>query len=262
MLENKFTAKKSMGQNFLISPVPVRRMIELAQIVSTDTVLEIGPGKGVLTKALLETGAHVIAVEKDDMLVPMLQVIFDKEIKSGQFVLMHGDVLDLFSDSHNKYAELLSKGYKLIANIPYYITGEIIRMFLEAKVQPHSIALLVQKEVAERIVAKDGKESILSISVKAYGAPEYGGTVKKALFRPIPNVDSAIIFIKDISKNNFETSGIDEKRFFEVVKAGFAHKRKQLKNNLTEVVSNEKIETVGMRRAEELSVRDWFELAK
>jgi 16S rRNA (adenine1518-N6/adenine1519-N6)-dimethyltransferase len=233
-------------------------MIECACVTSEDTVLEIGPGKGVLTKALLETGANVIAVEKDDLLIPMLQVMFDKEIRTGKLRLIHDDVLNLFTS----YPDLLKPGYKLIANIPYYITGEIIRMFLEAPTNPQLIALLVQKEVAERIVAKDGKESILSVSVKVYGNPLYGGTVKKTLFRPMPNVDSAIIVINNISKKIFQESGVDEKRFFEVVKAGFAHKRKQLKNNLKDVISDEKIESVGQKRAEELSVKEWFEIAK
>lgn len=250
-------AKKSLGQNFLISTQPVRRMIECAKVVSGDTVLEIGPGKGVLTKALLATGARVIAIEKDDNLIPILQISFDAEIRTGQLTLIHGDVLTLFTT----HPTLLSKGYKVVANIPYYITGEIIRMFLEADIQPETIALLVQKEVAERIVARDGKESILSISVKAYGIPEYGGTVKKSLFRPIPNVDSAIIAIHGISKTLFQTKQVSELRFFEVVKAGFAHKRKQLKNNLKGVIDDTKLETVGMRRAEELTVQEWIDLA-
>ncbi|MEN9647809.1 MAG: dimethyladenosine transferase, rRNA (adenine1518-N6/adenine1519-N6)-dimethyltransferase [Candidatus Parcubacteria bacterium] len=250
-------AKKSLGQNFLISTQPVRRMIECAKVIASDTVLEIGPGKGVLTKALLATGARVIAVEKDDNLIPLLQVSFDAEIRTGQFTLIHGDVLTLFAT----HPALLTKGYKVVANIPYYITGEIIRMFLEAEIQPDTIALLVQKEVAERIVARDGKESILSISVKAYGVPEYGGTVKKSLFRPIPNVDSAIIAIHHITKALFVDKQVSELRFFEVVKAGFAHKRKQLKNNLKGVIDDTKLESVGMRRAEELTVQEWIELS-
>ncbi len=251
-------AKKSLGQNFLISSAPVKRMLELAQITDADTVLEIGPGKGVLTKALLGKGAHVIAVEKDDNLIPVLQETFKNEIEEGKLKLIHDDILE--KDIPDIMAE--RSRYKLIANIPYYITGEIIRKFLEAEHQPDCIALLVQKEVAERIVARDGKESILSISVKVYGTPEYGGTVKKVLFRPMPNVDSAIIFVDKLSKKLFQESGVSEKRFFEVVKAGFAHKRKQLKNNLKGVISDGLLETVGLRRAEELKVEEWIELAK
>jgi 16S rRNA (adenine1518-N6/adenine1519-N6)-dimethyltransferase len=250
-------AKKSLGQNFLISTAPIKRMIELTQVTSQDVVLEIGPGKGVLTRALLDTGARVFAVEKDDFLIPMLQVSFDKEIREGRFTLIHGDILEY------EVKDIVgTSAYKLIANIPYYITGEIVRKFLEAEHQPSCIALLVQKEVAERIVAQDGKGSILSISVKAYGIPKYGGTVKKTLFRPMPNVDSAIIFVDQVSKKVFSDAQVSEQRFFEVVKAGFAHKRKQLKNNLKDVISDEKLEAIGMRRAEELTVDEWIAIAK
>ncbi len=248
-------AKKSLGQNFLISEAPIRKMIEECNVSEKDTVLEIGPGKGILTKALLETGAKVIAVEKDDSLIPVLQATFPKEIISGQLKLIHGDVLELNIEN------ILNSPYKLIANIPYYITGEIIRKFLESNLQPTCVALLVQKEVAERIVAKDGKESILSISVKVYGEPKYGGTVKKGLFRPIPNVDSAVIIINNISKDFFRN--ISEEKFFEIVKKGFSQKRKQLKGTLGEIISIEKIEEAigdATRRPETLSKEEWEKL--
>lgn len=249
--------KKSLGQNFLISSAPIKRMIGLASVTADDAVLEIGPGKGVLTRALLARDAKVIAIEKDDTLIPLLQETFKGEIASGQLTLIHADILE-----KNIEDIIENESYKLIANIPYYITGEIMRKFLEAEHQPQCMALLVQKEVADRVVAKDGKESILSMSVKAYGMPSYGGTVKRMLFRPIPNVDSAILFIDTISKKLFKERGVTEARFFEVMKAGFAHKRKRLKNNLKGVISDEKLESIGMRRAEELSLEEWFELAK
>lgn len=250
-------AKKSLGQNFLISSAPIRKMIEECNVSNKDTVLEIGPGKGILTRALLETGSKVIAVEKDDSLIPVLQATFPKEIISGQLKLIHGDVLELNIEN------ILNSPYKLIANIPYYITGEIIRKFLESNFQPTCMALLVQKEVAERIVAKDGKESILSISVKVYGEPKYGGTVKRGLFRPIPNVDSAVLIINNISKDFFKD--ISEGKFFEIVKKGFSQKRKQLKGTLGEIISIEKIEEAiddATRRPETLSKEEWLKLAK
>lgn len=231
-------------------------MLERAHVAAGDAVLEIGPGKGVLTKALLATGAKVIAIEKDDNLIPILKATFVSEIISGQLELVHADILE--KDIEEVLGkDIQAKKYKLIANIPYYITGEIIRKFLESNHQPECMALLVQKEVAERIVAKDGKESILSMSVKAYGTPEYGGTVKRSMFRPMPNVDSAIIIIKNISKNFFKDNFITEEGFFKVVKAGFAHKRKQLGNNLKGIIKEEILNNYSQKRAENLTTEDW-----
>jgi len=260
--QDKIFAKKSLGQNFLISPAPIRLMIKEAKISGGDTVLEIGPGKGILTEALLATGAKVIAVEKDDELIPYLQEKFSEEIKNGKLNLVHGDVLNLTPES----LQLSASNYKLIANIPYYITGEIVRKFLEADCGPSCMAILVQKEVAERI-AKDKKGSILSISVKAYGDPRYLGTVKRGLFRPMPNVDSAVLLIENISKKFFE--GIDEKKFFEILKTGFAHKRKKLIKNLELITDKDKLKFAFSKlalgentRAEELSLGKWQELIK
>lgn len=161
-------AKKSLGQNFLNSPSAVRSIITAGQVGKTDVVLEIGPGKGVLTKELLKTGAKVVAIEKDDRLIIFLSELFASEIDSGQFVLIHADILDLVSmDSMSQHlSEILGLKYKIIANIPYYITGEIIKRFHTTPKNPILMVLLVQKEVADRIIANDGKESVLSISVK------------------------------------------------------------------------------------------------
>jgi len=192
----------------------------------------------------------------------MLQEKFAKEISAGQFTLIEADILD-FNPSTSK---LTAKNYKLIANIPYYITGVFIRKFLEAEIQPQAMILLIQKEVAERIVARDGKESILSISVKAYGNPRYVETVKAGSFTPAPKVDSAILAIENISRNRLV--GIDEKRFFELVKAGFAHKRKMLAGNLKSVFgeeTEEKISKCGIpekERAENLTLENWLCLAR
>jgi 16S rRNA (adenine1518-N6/adenine1519-N6)-dimethyltransferase len=156
--------------------------------------------------------------------------------------------------------------YKLIANIPYYITGEIIRKFFEENIQPDKMVLLVQKEVAQRIVARDSKESILSIACKAYSTPKYIQTVKRDAFTPAPNVDSAIIAFGDINRNIFGTKERSQKledRFFEVMKLGFAHKRKKLGGNLKEIqneLNREKLEKIKDNRAENLKVEDWVEL--
>jgi 16S rRNA (adenine1518-N6/adenine1519-N6)-dimethyltransferase len=251
--------KKSLGQNFLKSKGAIAKMVEVSGSKKDDMVLEIGPGLGVLTEAILLTGANVVSVEKDDRLIPVLQKKFEKEILTGQFILIHSDILEM---------EIKNlKNYKLIANIPYYITGQIIRKFLESENQPSSMTLLVQKEVAERIVAKDGKESLLSLSVKVYGQPKYVQTVKRGSFDPAPNVDSAIIHISDISRKNFNE--IDEQKFFLLLHAAFAHKRKQLLPNLSNIFDKEKItkslEKINLSlksRAEDIAIEKWIGLSK
>ena len=216
--------KKSLGQNFLNSPKIIKDIVLAGNVNKDDVVIEIGPGDGILTSELLSTSAHVISVEKDDRLIPLLHQKFRKEISVRQLELIHADILDL------GLPYITSGKYKVVANIPYYITGQIIRMFLESDKQPQSMTILVQKEVAERIVAKDSKESLLSLSVKIYGDPKYVMTVGRGLFTPSPNVDSAVLTIENISKDRF--SGVGDKLFFDVIHAGFAHKRKQLLPNL------------------------------
>lgn len=250
-------AKKSMGQNFLKSEPALRMMIEAGNVNEKDVVLEIGPGKGALTSKLLEKADSVIAIEKDRDLITILEEKFEKEIKSGKLILVNGDVLNY---------ELKIKNYKLIANIPYNITGAIIKRFLSETIQPSTMILLVQKEVAERIVARGGKESILSLSVKAYGEPKYMMKVGKRFFSPAPKVDSAIIAINNISKDNFSGEN-EEKLFFTIVKAGFAHKRKVLKKNLEDMVSAKTIaemfDTLKIdpkSRAEDLPFKIWLDM--
>jgi 16S rRNA (adenine1518-N6/adenine1519-N6)-dimethyltransferase len=265
-------AKKSLGQNFLKSGSALRAIIVAGDIKPTDIILEIGPGKGALTAKILETGAKVIAIEKDRELIPYLSEKFSVEIKSGQLDLREGDILELDVEkiftgySKANSSKLTALSYKLIANIPYYITGEIIRKFFEESKQPEKMVLLVQKEVAQRIVARDGKESILSIACKAYSTPKYIQTVKRDAFSPAPNVDSAIISFSDINKSIFgitQRSQKVEDRFFEVMKLGFAHKRKKLGGNLKEIqteLNQEKFEKIKDDRAENLKVEDWVEL--
>ena len=222
-------AKKSLGQNFLTSQSVVDKIVETANLTPEDVVLEVGPGKGVLTQALLRTVGKVIAVEKDDALIYLLKEKFAKEIESGKLVLIRGDILTFdFKNLENKF--------KIVANIPYYITGEFLRKTLSSDIQPTQMVLLVQKEVAERI-AKSKKESILSLSVKVYGEPKYVQTVKAGSFNPAPKVDSAILSIENISKDFFSNIEVQprcsaEEKFFKVIKTGFAHKRKLLINNL------------------------------
>ena len=254
-------AKKSLGQNFLHSEGALAAIVEAGNASKADTILEIGPGRGALTAKLLETGARVIAVEKDRELIPVLEEKFAKQIKSKQLSLMEGDILELTAK------DILGKisSYKLIANIPYYITGEIIRKFFEEKIQPVCMVLLVQKEVAERIVSRDGKESILSIAVKAYATPRYVRTVKRGEFAPSPNVDSAIVAFEAINKDIFKKNDVSEQDFFDVMKLGFAHKRKKLGGNLKPVQDMLNADVFAKfkdMRAEELAVSDWVTLLK
>jgi 16S rRNA (adenine1518-N6/adenine1519-N6)-dimethyltransferase len=260
-MENIIHAKKSLGQNFLKSKRALLAMIEAGEISSKDTVLEIGPGQGVLTEKLLETGAKVIAIEKDDRLIDLLNEKFAVQVENGQFNLIHGDVLEL----DLAWVGLKTGGYKLIANIPYYITGLIFRKFLSGNIQPTKLVIMVQKEIADRIVARDGKESLLSLSVKAYGAVKKIMKVEKENFSPKPKVDSAILLVDNISRDFFKE--IPEEKFFEIIKTGFAHKRKMLIANLKEKYGqNDLLKIFGLikisekARSEDLKLEDWKNL--
>jgi len=260
-------AKKSLGQNFLKSKGALRAIVSAGKLSANDVVLEIGPGRGALTEALLGTGATVVAVEKDDALVPFLQQKFEIDIKEKKLFIIHGDILKLSaSDIFTSTLPPFSSSplhYKLIANIPYYITGEVIRKFLEEASQPSLMVLLVQKEVAERITVKDGKESILSMAVRAYSTPRLVAKVPRGAFVPAPNVDSAVVAFERISKKTFTENDVSEAAFFELVKAGFAHKRKKLGGNLKALKDKLDIEVFEKfkdRRAEELRLADWISL--
>lgn len=252
-------AKKSLGQNFLNSKSVARDIVSAGELSSADTVLEIGPGKGFLTRELLSSGACIIAIEKDDRMIPFLEEKFAGEIALGQLIIVHGDVMEEMKKNTLK----LSAGYKLIANIPYYITGQIIRIFLETKTKPERMILMVQKEVATRIVARDKKESILSIAVKAYGMPKLIKKVPARYFTPAPKVDSAILAIENISDTNFKDTDT-EKLFFEIVHKGFAHKRKMLAGNLKEIFGENTLRILkdagvtDNARAENVSLSQWL----
>lgn len=257
----KKLAKRSLGQNFLKSERALNSIVEAGDIKQTDTVLEIGPGKGALTERLLEKAGKVIAVEKDDELFDELLVTFNEQIKNENLELIHGDILEI-GEPKGKY--------KLVANIPYNITGAIFKKFLSGDRQPTKMVLLVQKEVAERIIAKDGKESILSISVKVYGIPKYIERVLAGSFSPKPKVDSAIISIEHISKDFFESAGrqISQESFFKLLKSGFASKRKKLSSNLGVLYPKEKVRQAFAElhlyenlRAEDIKVQDWHDLS-
>lgn len=262
--------KKSLGQNFLTS-IPARiAIVKGGELTPSDTVFEIGPGKGFLTKGLLESGARIVVLEKDRELVPYLHELFAQNIKTNQLSIIEGDALTFdpvtFSSliTSNK---LPITSYKLIANIPYYITGAILSYYLSHTHQPSVMVVLVQKEVAERACARDGKESLLSLSIKVYGDPKIIYRVSKGSFNPIPKVDSAVLQIKNISRNNF-TNPIHEEVFFKLIHAGFAHKRKFALSNIKAVFIENDIpslfQEIGLSekvRAEDVILSEWLRLS-
>lgn len=252
------SAKKGarLGQHFLRAPWAAAKLIEGANITQKDTVLEIGPGEGALTKELLKHSGRVIAIEKDEVLVEKLRETFAREIESGALTLLEEDVRNFSPEKEG----LRAGKYILAANIPYYITGEIIRSFLTSAAHPKTMALLVQKEVAERI-ARSEKESVLSISVKAFGMPRFVAKVVRGNFSPPPQVDSAILVIEDISRAFF--ADIEESNFFAVVKKGFSAKRKMLASNLSSFGKEKVVEALAAAsiplkaRAEDVPLSAW-----
>ncbi len=272
-------AKKSLGQHFLTSKKALAEMVEAGDISASDTIIEIGPGEGVLTERILEAGpAKLIAVEKDDRLIPILGDKFSQYVENGTFKIIHGDVLEnlegLVGEITGEGAGGAKKGkkdekgpdYKIIANIPYYISGILMRKIFELPILPSKVVLLVQKEVADRIVANDKKESMLSVSVKLYGDVRRASIVPKGAFVPAPNVDSAIICIENIRK---PLDAKQEKAYFELAKAAFSHKRKRLAKNVEGVQGKsaleweKSLEKLGFDknvRAEDLSVKAFIEL--
>ncbi|MDB5195137.1 MAG: hypothetical protein JWO84_321 [Parcubacteria group bacterium] len=250
-------AKQALGQNFLMHQATADRIADAAGLRKDSVVLEIGPGTGMLTRSLLARAGKVIAVEADRELIAPLREAFETPLGTGALEIREGDIRSFDLGT-------LPSGYVVVANIPYYITGEIIRTLLTARNKAAAVTLLVQKEVAERIV-RSRKESLLSLSVKAYGTPSYKFTVPRGSFRPAPNVDSAVLHVADIQPP-FENETL-EARFFEVLHAGFAHKRKRLAKNLEALAPAEMIarafSETGLdvnARAEDIPLSTWKQL--
>ena len=246
----EFKHNKFLGQNFLKSKKIIDEIIKTADIEGEDVVLEAGPGKGILTEELIKKAKKVIVVEKDRRLVECLQERFKN---ARNLEIIHGDILKFqtpIPPGRDKY-----QNYKIVANIPYYITSRFFRKFLQSDFQPSKMVLMVQKEVAERIVSK--KESILSISIKSYGLPKIIKKVPASYFLPKPKVDSAILLIDKISKEFFKN--INEASFFNLLKKGFSSRRKMLKNNL-KLLNTERLIICGIAkkaRPEDLSPEKW-----
>ena len=257
---NQIWAKRTMGQNFLVDEQALAQIVAAADIQSTDTIVEIGPGLGVLTSELSKRAGKVIAIEKDDKFADVLKT----QYLNSNVEIVHQDALNFEPNTYG----LIAESYKLVANIPYNITSLIIRKFLEEEDKPEMMILLVQKEVAERIIAEPGDMSLLAVSVQFYAKVEIVAIVPKESFFPTPKVDSAII--KLVSKSDSkQVSKTEEKDFFRIVKFGFAAKRKTLENNLSAGMHIKKddardiIKKAGFApniRAEGLSVLDWLKL--
>jgi 16S rRNA (adenine1518-N6/adenine1519-N6)-dimethyltransferase len=256
-------AKKHLGQHFLKSQSALNKIVGAAHIAPDEIVIEVGPGTGALTEILLATATKVIAIEKDRDLIPLLEEKFATEIASGKLELLEQDILDFDPMQLSFYNK---QDYKLVANIPYYITGAIIEKFLSTLFQPTIMVLLIQKEVAERIIARDGKESIYSIAVKAYGIPKIIAKVLPGSFVPPPTVDSAILSIEGITRTFFKDTS--EQLFFAVMKKVFGTKRKQIGGSLSEFLGDKEralgaLSHAGVdirTRPEDISLETWKRL--
>jgi 16S rRNA (adenine1518-N6/adenine1519-N6)-dimethyltransferase len=262
--QHSLKPSKRLGQNFLISQRVLQKIIQTANLSQEDVVLEIGPGLGILTQELAKRTKKVIAVEKDKKMVEILKEV-SKECKNVKII--HGDILKLLrSKAPKKFLRSLAPKYKVVANIPYYLTSPLIRLLLESNNPPQEMILLVQKEVAQRICAKPPKMSLLAVAVQFYSQPKIISHVSKESFWPRPQVDSTIIKIGGIKK----PKNINIKRFFQIVKAGFSSPRKQLANNLSKGLNldREKIKKALTEcnldiqvRAGNLSVENWIKLS-
>ncbi len=270
---------KGLGQNFLIDKAAVRKIIEAADIQPDDTVLEVGPGLGVLTQELAKMAKRVIAVEKDRNMVEILketlkdfknvEVIYGdiRYFLKSDFLIQHGMLNE--KTFHVNVRKSNSPGYKVVGNLPFYLTAHLIRQFLERTEDgPLYAVFVVQKEVAQRICAKPPDQNLLAVSVQFYAEPKIISYISKNSFWPSPEVDAAIIKITPRTQN-IQTSGVCT--FFKIVKAGFSHPRKQLINNLSLGLDIDKEKTgewlfengiQPSRRAETLSVDDWRNLTK
>ena len=252
---------KGLGQNFLINRGTIDKVIRAADLKPEDIVLEIGPGLGVLTRELAKEAKKVIAVEKDPNLARFMSKELIKEVRNIE--VAQGDILKILNSklpTPNSYN-------KVIANLPFYLTAPVIRKFLESDIQPKLMALIIQKEVAQRICAKIPDMNLLAISVQFYARPKIISYISKKSFWPQPKVDSTIIKITTDDRQ----SGINKDLFFKIVKAGFSQPRKQLINNLSKKLGIDKIKIESWllkndiqpeQRAETLTVKDWIKLTE
>ncbi|MEA4812562.1 MAG: 16S rRNA (adenine(1518)-N(6)/adenine(1519)-N(6))-dimethyltransferase RsmA [Anaerolineaceae bacterium] len=253
--------KKSLGQNFLVEAAGLNKVLEAAALQPEDQVLEIGPGLGSLTYLLAQSVREVIAVEIDQQLIAPLQEAVEAY---PQVKIVLGDILQQDPASLG-----LQEGYLVVANIPYYISSAILRHLLTAEKKPKRMVLTVQKEVAERVCARDGKQSLLSLSVQVFGKPSLAGIIPAGSFYPAPDVDSAVLGIALLQEPTIAQEDLD--LFFSLAKAGFSQKRKTLRNSLAgglglkqEAVENllNEARIDLQRRAETLTLEEWARLVQ
>jgi 16S rRNA (adenine1518-N6/adenine1519-N6)-dimethyltransferase len=260
---------KGLGQNFLVDRTALDKIVAAAELTHDDIVLEVGAGLGTLTKRLARGAGHVVAVELDQRLMPVLESVL---ADLHNVTLIQGDILALdpatLIGAANGQRAASSIQYKVVANLPYYITSAVLRHLLEASLKPQRLVLTVQREVAERIVAKPGRMSLLAVSVQFYGRPQLLFRIRPGSFYPAPGVESAVVRV-DLHATPpvpIEDTGA----FFRVVRAGFAQRRKQLRNALAaglrrspeEVAA--KLREAGVdprRRAQTLSLEEWASVA-
>jgi 16S rRNA (adenine1518-N6/adenine1519-N6)-dimethyltransferase len=252
------TTKKSLGQHWLTDDASLEAMCEAVEVGFNDVVLEIGPGVGTLTEKLVFRAKQVIAVELDDILAVQLP----SRVPAGNLQVVNEDIL--------KYdLSALPPGYKVVANIPYYLTSNLLRVLLESPNPPAAMALLVQKEVAERVAAKAGDTSLLSVSVQLYGEVKTGDVIPAKLFTPPPKVDSQILIVTARKEPLFKD--LDTKVFFQLVKAGFSARRKKLRSSLAgglrldktaaeELLHKAKVDP--NKRPQQLTLEQWHALYK
>jgi 16S rRNA (adenine1518-N6/adenine1519-N6)-dimethyltransferase len=266
-------AKKGLGQHFLVNSGILDIITMAADLSPSDLVLEVGPGLGVLTHSLVEKSGWVLAVELDKEMAEALKHTLEPH---SNFSILNQDILevepaDLINHERSKLPPSVkgAAGYKLVANLPYYITQPIIRHFCEASLKPDIMVIMVQKEVAQNIVAKPGDLRILAISVQFYGQPEIVGYVPAANFFPVPKVDSAILKITLYPEPRYQVTS--QKHFFKIVRAGFCATRKQIVNSLAQGLALPKPEVLSLlteaeigpqMRPETLSLEEWARLER
>lgn len=255
-MKDSTAPKKSLGQHWLYDEASLAAMCHAAQVGADDTVLEVGPGLGTLTRLLVDKARQVVAVEFDEKLAADLS----NQVKSGNLQVISQDILSF--DFRQ-----LAPGYKLVANIPYYLTSNLIRVISETPNPPVAAALLIQKEVAERVTARPGSMSLLSVTAQYFWETDLGREVKAELFTPPPKVDSQILILKRRTRPLFDD--VNDKEFFRTVRAGFSQRRKTLLNSLSAGLQLSKdtvntacnsVEIDPGRRAQTLSLEEWHNL--
>lgn len=250
--------KKELGQNWLRDRDMLEAIAYEAKLTPDDTVLEIGPGLGTLTSVLLRHAGEVIAVEFDASLAAKLP----DQFPGKQLTVVHEDILQ-FNLDH------LPHGYKVVANVPYYITSKIIEKFMTVANRPSLVAILVQKEVAQRIAADAGEMSILAVSAQVFARARLGVEIPREYFTPVPQVDSQVVVLE--TRSTPLVAPEDEKAFFRVVKAGFSEKRKKLRSSIAAGLAIEKSDAEALlrhanvdpeKRAQDLTIDEWLRIAK